>query len=698
MAYNLKYQSVHYSVHRIPIKVEIFKRDYVGSVSNIRVQSTTIETNNQGYATPVIGTNAKIQIVNTGAFTQYDDLLMSKEKEFRCKIWIYEDILVFDGFSICDMNEQQFLPKAVISLNFTNYLRRLEDKTFTLPTSGVGRYSNVADLFHKSLDYVGLGNQILLNSSLFEKTMDTGEWHTCLEQLFVDIDMFLNEDNSQDDIYTMLTKLLVSLDARLYAFQDKWIIERIPDIENPLDWYVISEWNIVSPVPNELTNPLVQYYNKQDGAFNYIDTQQTLQYVSGTHTLKLNIQDKRKSSLLHNDWDTVLAGYVISLEFTENSLLNAYQYQWYYTIYNASFYVTDIVNRKLSPYKGITSSIQWTAVAPAPPNEFHSYINNLYIGFGTSICPATTDGVNQDTSLTVAFKTYAITTLYSYKRRVRFFVYIRSGAYAGYFLTEQNGEIVLSLNRFRFVQEFTHETDNGVLVPWETLDISKEISVPSEVFSAGTGKIDIFIGVYPTYHEYQDGDDAIATNVMGDFRVTVNSDILKNEISYNVSDDFIKTTETDVHLCDVPDVSYANGLLVKTAVGPPNPYTKTSGWIDAKTADDVDNSEFWNASDITSDWPGLPSDWFLGEVARPLVDIIAANWHRRFNSTSRVLKSRITSQEYFKLFSIFTDDNLMENGAHIKFLLTNYVWDLENETWDVDLEEYHTEGVIINEA
>jgi hypothetical protein len=75
-------------------------------------------------------------------------------------------------------------------------------------------------------------------------------------------------------------------------------------------------------------------------------------------------------------------------------------------------------------------------------------------------------------------------------------------------------------------------------------------------------------------------------------------------------------------------------------------------------------------------------------VEIPLLDLFARSWYRRYHRTNRSLKATIQCDEHLKLFSIITDDNIQESAQNIKFILLNYIWDLNTSQYEIEAEEY----------
>lgn len=262
--YDLKYQSDFYNIFKKLVSVKIYKKDYgTHALISVRTAQVILEVNYQAN-TPVIGTGVKVVLVNTGTFTSLDDLLTSTEKQFKCVIE-YNGAVVFQGFSICDLNEQQFLPNARIVLQFTDYLKRLEGD-FLTALATISANSSVYDIIAEAIVKTGLQNgttvfPLSVNSTLFETRMlDTG-LNTFINQTFVDNNMFYQDATTYDDTYVALNKVLKSFGAFLYSLGDRLVLERIDDITRTGDWvhYATASGTVLTSLKKEV--------NKQNGDF-----------------------------------------------------------------------------------------------------------------------------------------------------------------------------------------------------------------------------------------------------------------------------------------------------------------------------------------------------------------------------------------------------------------------------------------------
>jgi len=240
MAYEIKYRSVFYNHFHKNVNVAIYKKDYVGGIIDIRTTEVSIESNYADDETPIIGRGAKVVIAADETNMVYlEDLLLSTEREFMCII-LYDGTVVFRGFTICDINERQLLPYAAIIVQFTDYLHRVEGE-YPKILSDIGGTTDLYSLINNLLEVTNLEFPLLVNSTLFEDTMNKGTSDTFLPQTYVQNCVFYNDSYSYDNVYDAMNKALKSFGGFIYSFGDRWILERQEDITREGNWVKYSE-------------------------------------------------------------------------------------------------------------------------------------------------------------------------------------------------------------------------------------------------------------------------------------------------------------------------------------------------------------------------------------------------------------------------------------------------------------------------
>jgi hypothetical protein len=641
MAYGLKYQSNFYNFFQKLISVKIYKDGYASTVIDVRTQSVIMEVNYQDENTPIVGTGVKINIINnTNDFTYFDDLLLSLEQQFKCVIE-YDNVIIYEGFTICDINEQQFLPYSIITLQFTNYLRRLEDNYLSdFENQRIIRrmLANV----HSALGATGLEYSLYINSTLFEDTMTISDSESFLHQTWIENDIFHSNLLEWDDTYTALNKMLQPFNAFLYSYGQKWIIERYGDFGTTHDWVYYTHDSLVGVVTSEL---LQTYTAGID--FQYIDTSQRLKYFSGVHTLKLQLNTKLFDSLVFNNFAVDMA----TTTYTYPSALVLR----IWTIHE------DCIDLEVGDnFRGMSHYFKFTSNDATTPE-----LKGIYCAFGVQLNSALSNKINE---LTIQYKQSSIfnaTGVNSLK--ARFFLRINTGTYANYFLSENTSTHYLELtlsndstHNIIFEIPFTESLTSPITV----FEINKVISIGDLTFELGYVP-EIILGILPMYYVLNGGTTGyFEINYISDIAIKIDPVVINNEITTELSANFIKTQDISLDLFDLDNTNYSNGFyLLDTSL------RKSINWH-------------------TINFP-LP-------YTQSLVDLFIKDRFSKYSKSYRILEATISCESYIKPFALLYDSNLQNTSLeNSPFIITTYSWDLVNGTYNIVAEEYTQEEIII---
>jgi hypothetical protein len=666
MAYNLKYQSDFYNVFLTKVSVQMYKKNYVGSVINLRTASVVIEVNYEDRYTPVVGTGAKVNIINEGAFDSLDDLLTSREKEFYCTI-SYNNEIVFFGFSLCDLNEQQFLPWANITLQFTNYLRRL-DGDYLAVISDIGTKTSIFEIMAESLSKImsslGSENALVVNSTLFETNMLTWPQCTFLEQTFVENNMFFNSADQYDSTYNVLNRTLKSFGAFLYAYGNKWVIERQEDITRDGQWVSFSDMENSYPTL-EIISSLKQEYNKQAGDWNYKDSSQVIGYDSGLKTLILDLKDKQLGTLVFNNYKVPML--TVSDPTPDSGTLN-----------NRTWYITDQAVTIGSGYafRGMNTYFKWQYPVAVTDTTGLCLYYSFEMFFNIS--------EENPTVLSVSYKMSGEVQLNNFLAvDTGFYLRLDGGALDGEYLGPKPGPtgatfIDHDASPLFNEQLFDVSIDKRTRV-W-TISAEFNLSDPTVVENIGGGGIPLPPVLLPSIWELLGKPKSqrftimfmpltflanvpppwqCRVNYIGDVEVTITQQEILNKLTYYINEDFIKTETQDMDFFDLPNMNFSNGLL------------RENGTI---------KTELWTSENCLT-----PS---------PLMDVFAKNIFRNSYRTIHTLKTSILCDKYLKPFSILTDDNLVIDSTKVRTLILHgYSWDLNEGTYEIEAEEYTDEEI-----
>lgn len=682
--YGLKYQSDFYNIFKKLVSVKIYKQDYVDpTVYQIRTSQVTVNSNYQDDNTPIIGTGAKVVIIADTSYLLYlEDLLLSYERQFMLTLE-YNSVIVYRGYSICDLNERQLLPFAEVTMQFVDYVRRLEG-VYASCLKTISDKTDILTLINEFIAQTTLNFPLYVNSTLFEENMNKGATDVWLSQIKVQNAVYFENNWKYDNIYDSVNKALQTFSAFIYSFEDKWIIERQEDILRT------GNWVLIDGIGFSTIASLKQEYNKQDGDFQYINTSQIIEYDSGLHTLTLRLKDKLLDSLVFNNFKTnmltspdlptgnsltlntwyrsenILTNPVVSMLWQKNMINNYLQYFSTYYTYGLYYKFTVQFNRNSQ----LTDSSGHYPYADAAV---------LYVNYKASTGRDMSD---------------------VFKVETRFLLRISGGTLDGYWLQKASsigqGELLylyppspngpyqsddpanFCYNKTVFDCQDTRNID------WE-VNFSIDLSRTRCVVYVGTGgsynlydSFEQLIG----YEDYQDfilmvlpsrfantsseqpSSHMLENDVVGDFAVTITAEKIMNCINFYLNENFIKTEEIDLYLFDLPNINYANGLLEA------NGTTLTRLWTSAKSTDPI-----------------------------PLYEVYGKCKFRKYGRTIHRLKGKILCDKVLKIFSILTDDNILgESSSDIKFILNGYTWDLNEGTYDIEAEEYTDEDILVNEV
>jgi hypothetical protein len=671
MAYGQKYSSNFYNRYGKLVEIEISKQDYSGGITALRNTEVYIEVNFQDNNTPVIGTGCSIVVINQGEFISLEDLLTTQEKQFKCVIK-YDSVTVFQGFSICDLNEQQFNKLARIKLQFTDYLRRLEGHFAT--NFFIGSNIDLLTLLQELIVKVGFGAayQLYVNSTLFETRMNNdGLTDTFVKQTYVENNMFFSDPNTYDDVYAAVNKAFKPFTCFIYSCGDKWILERHEDItrdKNTSSWVVYNLYQTPSNTPS-----LKEEYNKQAGDFQYADESQVLEYASGLQKLIVNLKDKQYDTFVFNDYSTSMS--TVSDQTPDPGTL---QLRTWYAYQDILLLETNY------DYRGIGSYVKWTY----PANESNYSHMGLYYEYEVQFNLSPENPIIMDISFKVSIED-DLTIIKSVVSRymIRVDGGTLDGLYLGY-ITGPDGiqQILTFVNDWTFRTEYDTSIDANKVKVWNVSNSynftdSQSINVVGQGSPAPGPSLWEQLG-FPTSQKFMiyflpmeinlKGVQMPAfyakINYLGDISITLTQQKVLNKITYYINEDFVKTEEQEIEFFDLNNLNFANGLMYG---------------LGGFGNDAIGKTVLWTSEKITT-----PDE---------LMDIYAANKFRNYARTIHKLKAKILHDGYMKPFSVLTDDNIMiDSQTYNTFLLQSYTWDLFNGSYDIVAEEYTAEDIIIN--
>lgn len=682
MAYGLKYYNTSYNRFGTAVRVELYQDGGSGS-SQIQIQSVQIATNFQDLNTPVIGTGAKIVVINSGSFSYFNTLLTNYEKQWMCKI-LYNSEVVFEGYLICDINEQELLPNAAITLQFANYLRRLEDNYLTI-LNDIGERKSMWQIIKAALDVIDFTFETYINSTMFEQNMVESSTTTLLEQIYLECDLFYTSPELYENTYMVLNKILKSFNMFLYMFGDKWVLERYNDISRAGNWVKVTTGGAFQDAGSSLKK---QYAAGTD--FKYVNQSQVLQYDSGVKTLKLSLLDKPFDSLVFNNYMQVLVGGI-----NEFTILTGSRGVWdaddqpltgEIPVERHWYMHTDMLSIvKGSNYRGVSQYFTFDADTDAN-NEWHG----VYYKFPMNRNMSTVDGLRQKTNINFSWKVLLPDNYKDYSE-------IRTRMSLGF-----KGVFYMYGTYFNIDGILYYGVDNkwavnrlplGDVYPVVNTKIYKTVDndtgVIEESFSINVDEIQIQYSGSPSFEYVKVTDQDLLSEILelsiiflpniadgdtlqqtsyGDIQVTVTEETIDNDLTNEVNQNFVKTEEIELNVFDIDSINYVNTPLLDTGSSGDvfEGFIPSSGWRDGGS----------------------------GGYTKSIVDLFIEGKMGKWAQTSRKLVATISCNIFLKLFSIFTDTNIGSN----KFVLTQYTWDLINGTYEIEADEYPDTDIVISKV
>lgn len=689
------------------MSVKIYERDWASSSGNddviaVRTSRAEIQVNYQDDNTPIIGSGATIIIIaDTDEMSYLEDMLTSHERQFMCVIE-YNSIIVFRGYSICDLNERQLLPYAEVTMQFADYMHRLEEY-FPARLQNIGGYANVYSLIRELLTLTEFDLPLYVNSTLFENTMNGSRSHTCLTQMAVQNAQFYTDMFHYDNIYDAVNKCLQPLNAFLYYFKDLWVIERQEDITTGGHWVEYSGGVAISQGLDALT----QRFNKQDGDWNYTSLSQIIEYDSGLKTLILELKDQKLDSLVFNNYTKDMLRFTTETFPAEGDLIPN---TWY-----ADAGLTGLTNGLV--YFDIQTWIHFNAIDHGSP--WIGGGDGLYYDFGVFFPETLLEheelGVKTPFLLTISYKASTDKDIVGYKQiSPRYLLRLNGGLYSDWWVkvassyTSPAGVYVQGPLLILFAPDSDPLSDYEALNPagyfyqeggpyenttvWNVQKVYDLNTYPIVVFHSGTVMSIYSDGLWqllgqptnqrftimflPTWFKLNIIHEMIS-NYIGDIEVVCSTQTIENKIEYHLNENFFRTDTVELYLFDLPDPNYSNGLL-----------------LDREYSLSESSGDLLPLSEFTNEWSSR--DW--SDPPAPLYEIYAKCKFRKYGRTIHRLKGKILTDNIMKVFSILTDNNIVsrtEGEDYMQFILNGYTWDLVNGTYDIDAEEYSGEDIVV---
>ena len=634
MAYTEKYSVPFVNYFGKSGELSIQKRDYVGASNELRCQGIELYYN-YSEDTPVITSGLDVTLVNTYGFDALNDLLSNKEKEFKA-ILNYDGSAIWEGYLISDLSEQQVRENAIISLTFSDYLKRLKD-TDPLIDSTISDRIMLKDLYSGSFDRIGFGSGLIVNSKIKHFNVSTAvNYKTFIDTTYIEGDRAFKNNIDLQDCYWGMNETLLPFNVNLYYWNKKYYIERYNDFDNLGSWVEYdlqaTPFKTSEYVPSDFKRII-----KQNKDFLYINNSQTQQYISGLKELHIALNDVPFESLVFNNLTTTNYTLLGASATPLGGSLN--ERHWYVnsdvSIYDSGYDYDDIKQYvKYSPEGADTG--------------FKGLHYAIKIKFNE----------NDDTDLKIGYKEiFPVINKNFEKLTGRYTVMIASGIHINKFLKLNNdNEIELSDLRYVFEQSTTDDKDliKGAISVSQTINLDYIKALVED-------KLTLYIGFLPASLKevggtaYFDVGNIIPT-IIGDFNVKTNVEEYDNDYKSETDGDYVNTKDMSLEFFDLNNINISSGFVYADIdVG----YSKSYQWTE-------DNGVTYNT----------------------IQDILIDSIFRTRNQTTRSLNADILYNGYLKPLTFLRDNTITRDTVPIDFCITNYRWDIIKGIYSINAFEY----------
>lgn len=731
MAWAVKYSGTFYNIAEQEIQVDISKDDYVGPVFPLRIQSLDITHNWNGYMTPVTGTGLEMTIINEDSdWDFYEELFVCEEQEFKITATITDsklflnDYVLFDGFLLTDIQEQEVIQWASINLKASNYLKQLDEVDEMDSLNGAATWP-VLQYIGEALQATGLLYNIYVNCSLYEVHMDNERIMTDLylhKHLF-----YLGEEEDAELKYKGLSDIINTIlkpfNMYVYSFNKRWYIERYADLYDPesgleynwtfYDVYNISTLTYVNTV--QLNFPILIKNTDGEirwGAYDYVDTSQTLEYGKGYRKVTVNCKVNKEHNLVNEYFGNALPFDSLADVYTPTTDIE----RWGYDETGTLSYGEDWV-----VFHQSSSAKNWTHRGIAQKVLLRGTKRGqitLNISFRRELTPTEYNKVVADSRTfvdtcshirVVSFlRVYFMDPSYdstAWHPHDYFYVTNAAGSYANprYEMREYNAwtypvntgfHILASVDSNGYTPHYAWGYDTeGEYYYWEynfslTFD---QTMLPQKFLDVGEYAVDIFrndtvVEVHLDAAKFiydekygllgltREVSRNIAAPVYRKIRITTSDeeDDVDIEVEGEVDTNYFDEYSVDVDLFDHTNHAAANAMYINDAFlptpyqpGVPNP-VYSSEWLDSRTE--------------------LESDRSLNLQEHLLEDMF-----QLLNKPRKKLKARIRYDYPIKPFSFLQDHNITREGVPINFVIVAYTLDVNNMIYEIEAEEFVTD-------
>jgi len=323
MSYGLKYRGAFFDYYERKFLIELYQKDYNGSVYDIRVKDVFIETKKEEN----IYTRLLTIEVYTNSFPYMEEVLSCYDNEIKVILKTYDtNQILFRGYISPDANERKLLKYDILRFSFNDYLYNLKSIRLELETDYYSLQEYFYYIFNKIyLDDNETKENIYINSTLrINQTNETSLMF--FKKCYIHSDAFLDDKGRYEYCYEVLQRILKTFDLYVYIWNDIIFIDRLTDVLFTGNW-IKWDWNSETYIDNQRKR-----YVKQSSDIKYTNEDVNITYSKALNTYELEMNYISRKNLLF----VKTAPYETNLHFIENASIIPYANK--YRHWNLSYF------------------------------------------------------------------------------------------------------------------------------------------------------------------------------------------------------------------------------------------------------------------------------------------------------------------------------------------------------------------------
>lgn len=625
---------------------------YSGEPTKLDVTNAVITRQNSSVFDPIISSGFKLDFVNNIPPEQLVELQENYDKAYLCEVIDTDNTLtIFKGYLAQDIIEVSLDYQNIISLEFSDYLKKLDDLDTDCAN---GDYYNLGELMVDSLAETGIEQKLIINASLHPNGTNPSATTCYFKETLIDTNNFISGDDI-DSVKSTVTKVLTPFNSFLYSWDNAYYIENYLDIDNEAtrNWMKL-EGGSYTNIPSQRS------ILTEQNDFNILKGS-TFQFESGLKELDVNLKQKLYDNLVRNNFDSEL-----DVTFTGIVATNPARGQWYYYQPTSGYPATfgngwgDIGN-----YIRVNYPIDYSLLGT------NYWASDFFWVKSARIALDRTETSPQNTLSLEGTVRRNILVDYDKEQRycLPFSIKILSGVNKGKYLKyNTSGDVTVYSNVNANIEEIPRIIAYGSFISTDTtVKCSTTVDFTPLLAAFGT-EVDVDILVMFHHYYFQPfstptdfGIRYYNTQIIGNVKAKYSSSLDDNKIVASVSDNYTKKQSVDLSIFDTSNSNYTNSLYTLDIAY----YNRVKYWM---------------------------SDYVTNDTWQPLTTKYISSMYSFYSQTRKKFIGELVLTKPLKPISL-----LVLNGHPEKFFVSKIQHNLSSNSYKVEAYELGMDEINVTE-